>query len=391
MMILWLIISGAWLLGWGYFTFRLSQDSADIVDFQSNYHRTMDPQQIILSRRAFFRSECRKNPRLRHLNRWRQLGKGLLWLGGIAGSLQLIRWVMVATHPEWWFAATGVVVMIGWGLFAGCTWVSNRQLYRLTTPVAGVEHVALTVTPVQPAQHFLRHQLGSLLSLMGIFMMLIIGSLTGIIKVGYQPKPNQQAIISHGLVIGTQTPPTVSTTAPQSNEHHHSAASVKDDSSTTTLPKWQRVAKDPAYVRSLAIKRQAYLTTQDQVGLFSMYYLALTNSPADGMENNPGVRYTFHRIKNYHPVTIVVKSNETRPFIYLAQISGSGPVEQRTVRLFRFTGQTPSQLHGLVPPFVPYPNSAVKIGRLINAYYSEQDGAYHRTMWAMAPGTAWQY
>ena len=161
--------------------------------------------------------------------------------------------------------------------------------------------------------------------------------------------------------------------------------SSSSSSSSQPQTKADKAYTSAAYVRSLPVKSESYLTTQDHVGLISMYYLALNHYDYDGIANNPAVKYSFHVIKNLDPLTIVVTSTSQK-FFYLTQID-----KQNYVRIYKFNNQNPSALHGLVPAYTEYPNSKVKLGQLINGYYSDQDGPYHRTMWAMEPGTDWTY
>lgn len=370
----------------GYFWMRTVQWQSQLIDFQGTYHKTMTPLQIRRSRRAFFKSEIRKSAQLRRLNLAARISGGVVLVAGILVVAQLLDVLDFATHARLWLALTWGVGIVAFGVRLWLERLIAQQLYELTALAEDAVIIDLSATPRQLGQQILKNQLGLMIGTVLMGMVLIIGSFQGLMVVGTR-RPIMSRI---GQVANSNM-------HQQTTMMSSSSASQDGSSSTTTTSQPEsssyrepRVNRDPAYVRTLAPKSEPYITTQDQVGLLAMYYLAYIKSPADGLEHNPGVKYEYHIISDRQPLTIVVKSNQSkRPFEFMAEIRDKGTLANRQVRLYQFTATTPSALNGLVPAYREFSNSQVKMGQLINAYYSEEDGPYHRTMWAMVPGEAW--
>lgn len=387
-MALWFsIIGGMLVLGLIYLGWRLRQQQRGIIDFQLTYHKTMTPAQIQHSRRFFFQTEIKKSSVYRRLHMGVQVGR---W-----GSYGLLALIVVQQIGLWQPDDQPVMATLCWlGLLVTltgrnlCQWQLNRQLYASVQIAQTPAHVDLMMTPMHFTQSFLRLQLWSIGTLATLMLTLAVAS-------GTETLPDDYL---GGLLDGlgwqstsSRVMPRVSSSSSQESDTDDDDA--QDDAEQTTTrssesqTKVKKVYTSAAYVRSLPVKSQRYLTRQDRVGLISMYYLVLNHYDYNGIANNPTVKYVYHVVKNIKPLTIVVTSTEAkRKFYYLTQID-----KQNYVRVYRFKNQTPSAFHGLVPAYQEYPKSKVKMGQLIKAYYSDQDGSYHRTMWAMEPGTDWTY
>ncbi|CAJ1229009.1 hypothetical protein [Lactiplantibacillus xiangfangensis] len=369
----------------GYFWIRTVQWQSRLIDFQGTYHKTMTPLQIRRSRRAFFESEIRKSAQLRRLDLVARIGWGVVIVAGILVAAQLLDVLDLTPHAQLWLALTWGVGTVAFG---GRLWLERlvaQQLYELTALAENAVIIDLSATPRQLGQQILKNQLGLMIGTILMGTVLTIGSFQGRLMVVGTRRPITRSVWP---VTGSNT--AQQATAASSASQGKSSATTTTSQSEDTRYREPRVNRDPAYVRTLVPKSQSYITTQDQVGLLAMYYLAYIKAPADALEHNPGVKYNYHIINDRQPLTIVVKSNQAkRPFEFMAEIRGKGALANRQVRLYKFTATTPSALNGLVPAYREFSNSQVKMGQLINAYYSEEDGPYHRTMWAMEPGEAW--
>lgn len=389
-----------------YFGIRHQLDQRQLIDFQQRYHRTMTPLQIRKSRRFFFQSEVRKSPRMRQRQLFMQIGRWLTIGGLVLIGAQLLGVPSFSDDDQVWFTLTWALILVGISLAGSMRWLLNRELYAITAPDPAVDHVDLTTTPTKLGQHLGRHQAGLAISLSILLLTFTVGSATETISPSLL---NQNASVSPfgarwhwQLSWSTRTkatPSTSSTTSQTTEAAEDSSSSSQTNAGTTTRQRSESVSEtthtrafhDAAFVRTLPSTKQRYLTEQDQVGLISMYYLAVTHSSPAGLEDDPSAKYTYHRISNYAPTTYILTRkaiNGHQTFTYLAQID-----DQQVVRLYHFKQPDGAltDLHGLVPKYTEYPNSAVKFGQLITGYYSDQDGPFHRTMWAMQPGQPWQY
>ena len=344
----------------------------------------MTPLQIRRSRRAFFESEIRKSAQLRRLDLVARIGWGVVIVAGILVAAQLLDVLDLTPHAQLWLALTWGVGTVAFG---GRLWLERlvaQQLYELTALAENAVIIDLSATPRQLGQQILKNQLGLMIGTILMGTVLTIGSFQGLMVVG-----TRRPITRSAWPVASSNTAQQATAASSASQGKSSATTTTSQSEDTRYRE-PRVNRDPAYVRTLAPKSQSYITTQDQVGLLAMYYLAYIKAPADALEHNPGVKYNYHIISDRQPLTIVVKSNQAkRPFEFMAEIRGKGALANRQVRLYKFTATAPSALNGLVPAYREFSNSQVKMGQLINAYYSEEDGPYHRTMWAMEPGEAW--
>jgi len=376
------ILGGLLVLLFVYLGWRIRQQQQAILDFQLTYHKTMTPAQIKNSRHFFFQSEIKKSAVKRRLHLGVQLGRWSSY--GLFALILAQQFGMVtAVQPQ--------SVTLSWiGLLATltarnlCQWRLNQQLYASVQIKQLPDHVDLMMTPTQFTQPFLKYQLWSIGTLAALLMIFVVASWTETLPADYS-----KTVLNSFLIPPMKTAQSQQSASSSSSSSHftvtYTEKSSSSSSSSQPQTKEDKAYTSAAYVRSLPVKSQSYLTTQDHVGLISMYYLALNHYDYDGIANDSAVKYEFHIIKNLQPLTIVVTSTQQK-FVYLTQID-----KQNYVRIYKFNSQTPSALHGLVPAYTEYPNSKVKLGQLINGYYSDQDGPYHRTMWAMEPGTDWTY
>ncbi|KRO26470.1 hypothetical protein [Lactiplantibacillus fabifermentans] len=387
------ILGGLLVIGLGYLGWRLRQQQRAIIDFQLTYHKTMTPAQIQHSRRFFFKTEIKKSAGYRRLNLGVQVGR---W-----GSYAFIVAILAQQFGILDADDMAVMATLLWlGLFAtltlrnGCQWWLNRQLYASVAVADTPAHVDLMMTPQSLTQAFLHYQIWGIGTLGTLLVVLAIASGTAVLPADYFAN-GFNGFLFQSATRSTTTYMRSSTTSSESattadndttTDNETNGTDATSDSSSAPKSKAEKAYDSAAYVRSLPVKTKNYLNTQDRVGMISMYYLALNHYPANGISNNPGTKYAFHIIKNMKPLTIVVTSSgyNDKKFLYLTQID-----DQERVRIFKFKNQTPTALNGLVPEYTEYPNSQVKMGQLINGYYSEEDGPYHRTMWAMEPGTLW--
>ncbi len=398
-----IIIAVFFGLNASYFRIRLHFDQHNLIEFQQQYHRTMTPLQIRKSRQFFFKSEVKKSPHLRRLQLGLQIGYWGAIIGLVLVAAQLLGVTTTSGDDQIWFTLTWVIVLIAASLAGGTNWLRNRALYALTAPDPEVTHVDLTTTPTHLGRTFGRHHAGYAISLVLLLLTITVGSATSTLS---PTVFNRQMIVSpFGVGIGfswrttqsstTSSQATSATTAGNGNR----ASDTSGTSATTSSQRSEsskaeihtRAFSDAAFVRTLPVTKQRYLTEQDQVGLISMYYLAVTHSDPDGLENDPGAKFFYHRISNYAPTTYILQRqaiNGHKTFEYLAQIDDDNQV---SLYHFKQSDGALTELHSLVPKYTEYPNSMVKFGQMVTAYYSEQDGPYHRTMWAMQPGQAWQY
>ncbi len=382
---LWWFGIGIYIAIIGYFWMRTVQWQSRLIDFQGIYHKTMTPLQIRRSRRAFFKSEIRKSAQLRRLNLAARISWVVVIFAGILVVAQLLDVLDFATHARLWMALTWGIGTIAFGSKLWLERLIAQQLYELTALAEDAVIIDLSATPRKLGQQILKNQLGLMIGTVLMGMVLTIGSLQGLMVVG-----TRRPIMSRIGQVANSNVNQQTTMPSSSSSQDRSSSTTTTSQSEDSRYREPRVNRDPAYVRTLTPKSEPYITTQDQVGLLAMYYLAYIKSPADGLEHNPGVKYKYHIISDRQPLTIVVKSNQSkRPFEFMAEIRDKGALDNRQVRLYQFTATTPSALNGLVPAYREFSNSQVKMGQLINAYYSEEDGTYHRTMWAMEPGEAW--
>ncbi|AVK60846.1 hypothetical protein C5Z25_03355 [Lactobacillus sp. CBA3605] len=388
-----IIIASLAVLGSGYNFIRLQLDCRQLIDYQLSYHKTMTPTQIRHSRRFFFKSEIQKSSAYRKLKGWNRLGRGLGIIGLVLIGLQLLDVMTFFDNQQAWFTAGWAMMLVGFSLAWVVNWRLRQQLLQVLTPATASKSVDLMMTPAPLGQQALRHRLGLGVSVSVFLVVTTLASALSILPAEGVVTKVDQLLASRPA--GISMTESQATSATVSSKSQGSATKTSNDTTTTTSSSRaesqsagvDRAEQDAAYVRTLTPKHEAYLTTQEKVGLISMYYLAITHGSPAGMEDDPSVTYTYHLIRNYQPLTIVLKATGTKnEFFYLAQID-----KQNHVRLYHFTSQTPTELHGLVPAYQEYPQSKVKLGQLIAGYYSEADGAYHRTMWAMQAGDAWQY
>ncbi|AVK63447.1 hypothetical protein C5Z26_04725 [Lactobacillus sp. CBA3606] len=384
-----IIIASLAVLGGGYNFVRLQLDRRQLIDYQLGYHKTMTPTQIRHSRRFFFKRERQKLSAYRQLSGWNRLGRAIGIIGLVLIGLQLLDGMTFFDSQQAWFTAGWAMLLVGFSLAWVADWWLRQQLVQVLTPTTATKSVNLMMTPAPLGQQTLRHRLGLGI---GVSVLLVVTTLASALSIlpadGVVTKVDQ---LLASRPIGISRTDSRATTTTMSGQSSGSATQTSNDTTTATSSSQSagvdRAEQDAAYVRTLTPKHEAYLTTQEKVGLISMYYLAITHGSPAGMEDDPSVTYTYHLIKNYHPLTIVLKATGTKnEFFYLAQID-----KQNHVRLYHFTSQTPTELHGLVPVYQEYPQSKVKLGQLIAGYYSAEDGAYHRTMWAMQAGEAWSY
>lgn len=391
-----------------YFRIRLHLDQRRLIDFQQQYHRTMTPLQIRKSRRFFFKSEVQKSPHLRRLRLAMQLGNWGVIAGLVIVAAEMIGITTDSGDDQLWFTLTWAFILIAASLTGITNWLLNRALFELTAPDPEVNHVDLTTTPTVISRNFSHHHVGYVLSLVLLLLTLTIGSVTETVSPSVFGRSVTVSPFGIGLRFSwhsrqtstAKTPTTMTdantdtTTTSNSQTTSSRTSSAETSSQTTASTKSEihtRAFKDAAFVQTLPSTKQRYLTEQDQLALISMYYLAITHGDPAGFENDPGAKFFYHRISNYAPTTYILQRqaiNGHKTFEYLAQIN-----DDNQIHLYHFNnpdGQ-PTELHQLVPKYTEFPNSSVKLGQLVTGYYSEQDGPYHRTMWAMQPGQAWQY
>lgn len=329
-----IIMAGLLVVVW-----RFKHLEKQLLADRQQYHPTMLPKQIRASRRFFFRSTIKNTPRLRWLNRFRQLGVGVI-IAGMALSL----WPVIRgqSHVSALIIIfTILCYLVGGWLMVLCFWQLNRRLIKLTT----VPDVPANTTLFAIPQRFAVRAKWFVL-LESVFMLIAVTWMVG--ATGY-------------WVMG----------AIESQETH-------------IVTKVSAANQNVLQIQKLATDNQK-LTTRAKMTLFSMYYKDITNYDLDSDSST----YTYHVIHDKSVTWYVLMENSEDNglgFYYLVKEDA-----QHRIQMYRFNDRNGDKtaLHGLVPAYTPYYQTKVKLGQLTTAFMTQQD--YQYTIKLLHPGNNWHY
>ncbi|BDZ32197.1 hypothetical protein RA086_13190 [Lactiplantibacillus sp. WILCCON 0030] len=243
MMKLVLVITGILVIVASYYQWRLRQDHRKLLDYLSDYHKTMTIQQIQAGRRFALQSDYWRQPEIVRAQRYARVGK-LIAIGcAILVGLELLGLFDGTPNAQLWFSESLGGVVLGLALNTYGHWLFNQAIVQLTAIKDGV--VTLASTPADLGTAAAKHHVKSRTAWVTIVCIGLFASLVNLWPVG-------------GLRDQTVTW-TVTFLVDKLKQ-----------SKPRPLTRDERTLNDAQYVRKLATSSTQSLTQKQTVGLLSL-------------------------------------------------------------------------------------------------------------------------
>jgi len=342
----------------GYFQWRLRYDQRQLVDYLSDHHKTMTPQQIRASRQFMMTSDYWRRPQLVRGHRLARIGKIIAVASAILVGLELLGLFDGALNAQLWFSESLGGVVIGLALNSYGHWDFNRKLATLTAPTDDLP-ITLATTPKVLGEAAAKHHASMRLAWLAVVVLGLFAS-----SVNWWPVEGLR--YQAGRLAVTALVHQIKQTKLQP---------VTGD---------ERLLDDPKAVQKQATGSTAGLTAQQTAGLLSLYYEAASNQDLWRMRNGVTARYTYYVVKQKSAKVYVVKrqtDTDETSFIYSARVASTG-----VVTLSQSSDPTGERtdLQDRIPKQELIPNTTVKLGQLVTAYQHQR--AFRLMVKALHPG-----